>query len=395
MSAPRLYIHASSLVTCCGIGWGAHAAALRDARSGLAPNDFAPAAEVSTWIGRVAAVEDSVLPAGWADYDCRNNRLAMLALAQDGVTAAIRRAARRFGAARIGVFLGSTTSGILSTELAAREAARTGVPIAFDPAYYKTRHSMFATARFIRAWCRVEGMATTISTACSSSAKAFTAARRAIRAGRCDAAVVAGVDSLSLSTLYGFRSLQLLSPDPCRPFSTLRAGISIGEAAAVALVSGEASDVHLAGAGEGSDAHHMSTPPADGAGAARAMRAALADAGIDARAIDYINLHGTGTPANDAAESAAVHAVFGDATPASSTKGYTGHTLGAAGAVEALVAVHALRTGLVPANLGGTPVDPSLGIAIETGTRTSPLARVLSNSFGFGGSNCSLLFARP
>jgi 3-oxoacyl-[acyl-carrier-protein] synthase-1 len=238
-------------------------------------------------------------------------------------------------------------------------------------------------------------VATTISTACSSSAKAFTAARRAIRAGRCDAAVVAGVDSLSLSTLYGFRSLQLLSPDPCRPFSTLRAGISIGEAAAVALVSGEASDVYLAGAGESSDAHHMSTPPADGAGAARAMRAALADAGIDARAIDYINLHGTGTPANDAAESAAVHAVFGDATPASSTKGYTGHTLGAAGAVEALVAVHALRTGLVPANLGGTPVDPSLGIAIETGTRTSPLARVLSNSFGFGGSNCSLLFARP
>ena len=365
-----------SLVTCCGIGWDAHATALRLSKSGLAENDFAPAAGIPTWIGRVAGVEDSPLPAGWSDFDCRNNRLAMLALAEDGVAGAIADAAKRYGAARIGVFVGTSTSGVLSTELAAREALRTGVPMAFDPTYYRTRHNMYATARFIRAWCRLDGIAIAISTACSSSAKAFAAARRAIRAGRCDAAVVAGVDSLALSTLYGFRALQLLSAQPCRPFSSQRAGISIGEAAAVALVSGEPSDICLAGVGESSDAHHMSTPPVDGAGAARAMRASLADAGIDS------------------AEAAAVRAVFGGATPASSTKGFTGHTLGAAGAVESLIAIHALRSGVIPANLGGAPVDPALAIDIVTQTRESPLSFVLSNAFGFGGSNCALVFAR-
>jgi 3-oxoacyl-[acyl-carrier-protein] synthase-1 len=393
-SKPPTYIHAMSLVTCCGIGWDAHATALRLSKSGLAENDFAPAAGIPTWIGRVAGVEDSPLPAGWSDFDCRNNRLAMLALAEDGVADAIADAAKRYGAARIGVFVGTSTSGVLSTELAAREALRTGVPMAFDPTYYRTRHNMYATARFIRAWCRLDGIAIAISTACSSSAKAFAAARRAIRAGRCDAAVVAGVDSLALSTLYGFRALQLLSAQPCRPFSSQRAGISIGEAAAVALVSGEPSDICLAGVGESSDAHHMSTPPVDGAGAARAMRASLADAGIDAAAIGYINLHGTGTPVNDSAEAAAVRAVFGGATPASSTKGFTGHTLGAAGAVESLIAIHALRSGVIPANLGGAPVDPALAIDIVTQTRESPLSFVLSNAFGFGGSNCALVFAR-
>ena len=138
----------------------------------------------------------------------------------------------------------------------------------------------------------------------------------------------------------------------------------------------------------------MSTPPADGAGAQRAMRAALADAGVGADAVGYINLHGTGTLVNDAAEAVAVNAVFGAATPASSTKGFTGHTLGAAGAVEALLALHALRAQAVPVNLGGAPVDPRLQIAIVTASRATPLAYALSNSFGFGGSNCALLFAR-
>ncbi|MEP7061345.1 MAG: beta-ketoacyl-ACP synthase [Betaproteobacteria bacterium] len=394
MNAKSLYVHASSLVTCCGAGWRAHADALSYARGGLASNDFAPAADIATFIGRVAALDDAQLPPAWSDFDCRNNRLAMLALAQDGLDAAIRAAATRFGAARIGVFVGSSTSGILSTELAARACVASGAALAFDPAFYMARHNMFATARFIRQWCGLSGPAAAISTACSSSAKAFIAARRAIRAGRCDAAVVAGVDSLALSTLYGFRALQLLSTQPCRPFSAERAGISIGEAAAIALVSGETSDVYLAGAGESSDAFHMSTPPADGAGAQRAMRAALADAGIGAHTVDYINLHGTGTLVNDAAEAAAVRAVFGDAAPCSSTKGFTGHTLGAAGAVEALIAVHALRGQCIPANLGGAPVDPALHIAIATSGRAAPMSHALSNSFGFGGSNCALLFAR-
>ncbi len=394
MSGMPLYVHASSLVTCCGAGWDAHDGALRRAQGGLAPNSFAPATDIATWIGRVDGVENAPMPDDWRDYDCRNNRLALLALRSDGVEAAIRASAQRHGAERVGVFVGSSTSGVLSTELAAREAAALGTGLAFDSACYAARHSMYATARFIRAWCGLHGVGATISTACSSSAKAFIAARRAIRAGRCDAAVVAGVDSLTLSTLYGFRALQLLSPQACRPFGARRDGISIGEAAAVALVGSEPADVRLAGAGESSDAHHMSTPPADGAGAARAMRAALDDARINASAIGCINLHGTGTPVNDAAEAAAVRAVFGTATPGSSTKGFTGHTLGAAGAVEALLAIHALRSSLIPANLGGAPVDPALSIAITMTSRAAPLAYVISNSFGFGGSNCALVFAR-
>jgi 3-oxoacyl-[acyl-carrier-protein] synthase I len=392
--APPLYVHASSLVSCCGVGWREHAESLRRERSGLAANDFEPAADLAIHIGRVAGIERLPWPAAFAQYDCRNNRLALLALLQDGVGDAIRAAAARHGATRVGVFVGSTTSGILSTELAVREAAISGVPPPFDDAFYSSRHNMFATAKFIRAWCGLSGPAAMISTACSSSAKAFVSARRAIRAGRCDVAVVAGVDSLALSALHGFHSLQLLSSAACKPFSSQRAGLSIGEAAAIALVGDEPSDVYLAGAGESSDAHHMSTPPADGSGARRALHRALDDAGVAAGAIDYINLHGTGTLANDAAEAAAVHAVFGGATPSSSTKGFTGHTLGAAGAVEALVAIHALRSQMLPANLGGDPLDAELPIAVETRTRPLAIGHALSNSFGFAGSNCALVFAR-
>ncbi len=394
MSALPLYVHASSLVSCCGDGLRAHAQAFDAQRGGLAPNDFAPASDIATWIGRVRGIDDVPLPGQWRDYDCRNNRLAWRALAQDGLAAAIADAAQRYGPARVGVFVGSSTSGVLSTELAAREAALSGAALTFDPAYYAARHNMFATARFIRAYCGLEGPAAAVSTACSSSAKAFVAARRAIRAGHCDAAVVAGVDSLALSTLYGFRALQLLSSTACRPFCAERDGISIGEAAAIALLDRAPSGVRFAGAGESSDAHHMSTPPADGAGAARAMRMALADAAIDAASVGYVNLHGTGTRVNDAAEAAAMHSVFGAATPASSTKGYTGHTLGAAGALEALIAIHALRAGVIPGNLGVMPPDTALPIAIAAGTRAATLTHVASNSFGFGGSNCMLVFAR-
>jgi 3-oxoacyl-[acyl-carrier-protein] synthase I len=392
--APRVHVHASSLVSCCGIGWAAHRAALRDAASGLAPNDFAPASEIATWIGRVDGVEAVSVPPPLHDCDCRNNRLALLALQQDGLAEAIAQAARRHGRDRIGVVVGTSTSGILSTELAVRAAAAAGIAARFAPGYYDDCHNMFATARFVRAWCRLEGPALTISTACSSSAKAFVTARRWIALRRCDAVVVAGVDSLALSTLHGFRALQLLSSERCRPFAATRAGISIGEAAAIALLEAAPSDVALAGAGETCDAHHMSTPPADGEGARRAMQAALADAGLDAAAIDYINLHGTGTRVNDAAEAAAVHALFGAHAAASSTKGATGHTLGAAGALEALLCVAALREGLVPANVGGETSDPALPLAPASAPRMAPLRHALTNSFGFGGSNCTLIFAR-
>src|SRR5690606_25506781 len=207
---------------------------------------------------------------------------------------------------------------------------------------------------FAQRYFGLSGPAATISSACSSSAKVFASARRMIQAGLIDAAVVGGVDTLCLTTLYGFNSLGLLAPQACRPFSAARNGISIGEAAALALLerapaSLDAGAVLLAGVGESSDAYHMSSPHPEGLGARMAMQQALAMAGLEPEQIDYINLHGTATPSNDAAEGKAVAALFGSVTPCSSTKGATGHTLGAAGGLEAVICALALRHGLMPA----------------------------------------------
>jgi 3-oxoacyl-[acyl-carrier-protein] synthase-1 len=211
---------------------------------------------------------------------------------------------------------------------------------------------------------------------------------------------VGGVDSLCLTTLYGFNSLELLSAQPCRPFDVARDGISIGEAAAFALLErvpdAPAMDddaILLLGIGESSDAHHMSSPHPDGLGARLAMEQALTASGLDAREIDYINLHGTATPSNDTAESRAVNALF-EGTPCSSTKGATGHTLGAAGALEAVIAALALRHQLLPAGINTTQVDPALAVDYVLTSRPAPLRAVLSNAFGFGGTNCSLVFGR-
>jgi 3-oxoacyl-[acyl-carrier-protein] synthase-1 len=243
-----------------------------------------------------------------------------------------------------------------------------------------------------------KGPATVVSTACSSSAKVFATAQRMIQLGLIDAAVVGGVDSLCLTTLYGFSSLQLVSPNPCKPFDAERDGISAGEGAAFALLeraTGPHADaILLTGVGESSDAYHMSSPHPEGLGARSAMAAALATAGLQPQDIDYINLHGTATPSNDSAEDAAVSALFGSATPCSSTKGYTGHTLGAAGGVEAVICALALREGLVPGGVGTETLDPQLRCNYQFDTQRRPLLHVLSNSFGFGGSNCSLVFSR-
>jgi len=244
-----------------------------------------------------------------------------------------------------------------------------------------------------------------VCTACSSSAKAFATAQRLIEAGLIDAAVVGGVDSLCLTTLYGFHSLQLTAPGACRPFDLRRDGLSIGEAAAFALIErgdsngnglgdSDGDEILLLGCGESSDAHHMSAPHPEGAGARTAMQRALAMAGIPADGVDYINLHGTGTPSNDSAESLAVSTLFGDATPCSSTKAATGHTLGAAGALEAVICALALRHGLAPAGLNLREPDPQITINYLRHNRRAALRRVLSNSFGFGGVNCALLLGR-
>jgi 3-oxoacyl-[acyl-carrier-protein] synthase-1 len=390
-----LPLAASTLTNACGVGIGEVRAALRADRSGLRQNNFEPALGLDTWIGRVDGVESVVLPSKFAAYDCRNNRLAQLSLEQDGFIAAVASARERYGKDRIAVFLGTSTSGMLSTELAlrGRTPASAEPPLPLSAELNRCQHSMYATTDFVRAYLGLAGHAMTISTACSSSAKVFAAAARAIDAGLCDAAVVGGVDSLALSTLFGFHSLELLSRQPCRPFAAERDGISIGEGAGFALLdpSGDG-PVRLVGFGESADAFHMSRPHPEGAGAASAMRSALTGAHLTADAIDYINLHGTASHANDAAEDRAVMTVFGADTAASSTKGWTGHLLGAAGITEALISVLSLVDQWLPRTLNCVRVDTALQSNIQLESRAMPLRRVMSNSFGFGGSNCSLVF---
>ncbi len=389
-----LLLSAYTATSCLGRGLDATREALRTCRSGLAPCAF-ETVELDTWVGEVAAVDDQQLPASLADYDCRNNRLVQMGLETDGFAGRVREAVARYGKTRVGVFLGTSTAGILQTELAYRRRdPETGaLP---DDFVYRTTHNSFSLAEFTRAYFGLEGMAMAISTACSSSAKVFAAAARQIELGMIDAAIVGGVDTLCLTTLYGFASLQLTSAQPCRPYDAARDGISIGEGAGFALLeraTGAApGSVLLLGAGESSDAYHMSSPHPEGLGAKLAMEAALRSAGLTPADIDYINLHGTSTPANDAAEGRAVAALFGDRVPCSSTKGATGHTLGAAGAVEAVICALALTDGLLPGSPGTNTPDPAIPVQYLLQSRSAPVRRVLSNSFGFGGSNCSLVF---
>ena len=262
---------------------------------------------------------------------------------------------------------------------------------------YRDSFNMFSPAAYVRERLDLEGPAMVVSTACSSSAKVFAAAYRAIEAGLCDAALVGGVETLCFTTLHGFASLELLSREPCRPCDAGRDGISLGEGAAFVLLekqdrSGEG--LALLGYGESADAHHMSTPHPEGLGAALAMRAALQRAGIAASGIDYVNLHGTGTRNNDSAEDAGVRSVFGERVPCSGTKGWTGHTLGAAGAIEAVLTLLCLRAGHAPGTLNTREIDPEIKSNVLLTGRDAPLKHAMSNSFGFGGSNCSLIFGR-
>jgi len=383
--------------SCIGTGVAPTLASLLEQRSGLTRCDF-ETVKIDTHIGEVPGVDAQRLPPQLRIFDCRNNRLAELALRQDGFFDAVEAAAARLGPRRMGVFIGTSTAGIMQTELAyrARDPVSGALPAAFE---YGTTHNSFSVADYVRRRCRLEGPAMVVSSACASSAKVFGVARRMIEAGVIDAALVGGTDSLCLTTLYGFHSLQLSSPTPCRPFDIARDGISIGEAAAFALLeraSGQANgdSILLYGVGESSDAYHMSAPHPEGLGAKRAMQSALNAASLEPGDIDYINLHGTGTPSNDRAESQAVTSIFGPTTPCSSTKGATGHALGAAGALEAVISALAIRNGLMPGGIQTTRVDPTLTAHYIKENRRAPLRRVLSNSFGFGGTNCSLILGR-
>ncbi len=370
-------------------------AALRERRSGLLPCAF-DTVDLATFTGTVAGIDAVLLPAALAAFDCRNNRLAFLGLIQDGFADAVAAAGRKYGAHRVGVILGTSTSGIFQTELAYRRRDPDSGALPADFIYGST-HNTYSLADFTRQLFGLCGPAVVVSSACSSSAKVFASARRMMAAGLIDAAVVGGVDSLCLTTLYGFHSLGLMSSQPCRPFDIARDGISIGEAAAFALlepVPAQLDDaaVLLLGVGESSDAHHMSSPHPEGLGARMAMQDALNQAHLDTSQIDYINLHGTATPSNDAAETRAVTALFGGGTPCSSTKGATGHALGAAGGLEAVICALALQHGLLPGGLNTRQLDPALPLDYLLDNRKQPVKHVLSNSFGFGGTNCSLIF---
>ena len=375
-----------------GVGNAATLEALHAGRTGLQPNTL-PWAPLDCWVGRVAEAEAVRVTSALQDFDCANTRLALLALEQDGFLDAVARTRQRVGAARLGVFLGTTTSGIRSTEEAyAHRNADGSLPSSFR---YETRHNMDATTEFVRRVAGANGPALTVSTACSSSAKVFCVAERYLRAGLVDAALVGGADTLCLTTLYGFNALQLVSPDVCRPYDAARRGLSIGEAAGFALLEAESdAPLRLHGYGETSDAHHMSTPHPEGDGARRAMDEALASAGLSADAIDYVNLHGTASPANDLAEGRAVHGLFGTRVACSSTKGFTGHTLGAAGITEAVITLLALQDGFVPGSPTTRTADPETRCRIQLDSAPQPLAFAMSNSFGFGGNNCALVFGR-
>ncbi|MGH7043588.1 MAG: beta-ketoacyl-ACP synthase [Acetobacteraceae bacterium] len=397
-SARPLFLTAATLVSAMGRGMADTLAALRTRCSGLRPCAFAGID--FGHVGQVDGIEAHALPPALARFDCRNHRLADLALRTDGFADAVGAARARYGAGRIAVVLGTSTSGILSSEDAyrARDPATGALPGGYAPGgyAYECTHDMAALARFVSAALGLEGPAFVVSTACASSAKAFADAAMLIAAGLADAAVVGGADSLCRMTLRGFAALELISPVPCRPCAPDRAGLSIGEAAGFALLERAGPEragtgVALLGSGASSDGYHMSAPHPGGIGAAAAMRAALAAAGLAPEAIDYVNLHGTGTLQNDAMEDAAVVAVFGTGTPCSSTKGWSGHTLGAAGVLEALISALCIRDGLLPGCLGLDAPDPAFRGHVLVANQAAPVRRVVSNSFGFGGIKCSLV----
>jgi 3-oxoacyl-[acyl-carrier-protein] synthase-1 len=387
-----LRIAAYTVTSAAGVGKAPLYAALRDSRSALTANDFGPT-PLATWIGRVASLEAAPLPTPLAAWECRNNRLAWLGLNGDAFIDAVHAARERHGAARVAVVLGTSTSSIGATEDAYRHLdADSAFPADNCNPRVHTPHSL---ASFVQEALALAGPSVTVSTACSSSAKVFATAERMIRLGLVDAAVVGGVDTLCGSVLFGFNALQLVSPDPCRPFDAERSGISIGEAAGFALLeragAGDA-PLFLLGYGETSDAHHMSTPHPEGLGAERALDDALARAGIDASAVDHINLHGTASAKNDEVEAALVARRFPATTHASSTKGVTGHTLGAAGIVEAAASLLAIEHGLRPGTVNTRVLDAACGPQVRIEAGHAPVHVALSNSFGFGGNNCVLVF---
>lgn len=363
--------------------------ALRDGRSGLAPTTLDVPFETFTGAVDLALPE---LPGDLAGWTTRTGQIVMHLLGE--LEPQLRRARERWRPERIAVVMGTSTAGADCTEAAYRQFVTEG---ALPEGYDLWRHHTYgAVLHVVRGLTGAAGPAWMHSTACTSSAKPLASARRLIASDMADAVIVGGVDTLCAMTLRGFHALGALDSNICKPFSSERRGINIGEGGALLLLEREGDPMALvAGVGESSDAYHISAPHPKGEGAEAAMRSALAQGGITPGDVDHINAHGTGTTLNDAAESQAIARLFGAEVPVVSTKGYTGHTLGGAGATEAAIAMYALLEGWIPASLGADPVDEKVEAAINVAPRTGRFDHVLSNSFAFGGNNVSVLLRSP
>ncbi|MEZ5706654.1 MAG: beta-ketoacyl-ACP synthase [Burkholderiaceae bacterium] len=395
-------VTAYTATSALGSGMMAHASAVKAHKSGL-QNLMAHAMassrptigvteKLETWVGQVAGL-DAALPGHWSHWDCRNNRLAWMGLQADGFAAAVRDAARRHGTHRVAVILGSSTASIGATEAAYRQLASEGV---FPPQPNGSHHlhTLHSLAMFVQEALGLTGPCTTVSTACSSSAKTFASGARLLALDLADAVVVGGVDTLCGSVIFGFNALQLVSPEPCRPFDRQRRGINLGEAAGFALLERGRNGLRLLGTGESSDAYHLSAPQPSGHGALTALDQALRNAGVDAAQIDFLHAHGTATPKNDAIEAQVIARRFPARTRVSSTKGFTGHALGAAGALGAAFCLHALETGVMPGTVGTQSAETGIDLQLLLEPTEQAVRTAACHAFGFGGSNCVLVFGQ-
>lgn len=383
------YLNALGVICNLGSGKAAVAEALfaGDAthlppRDGWVPGNALPLGAVDVTL--------PTLPSALSERDNRNNRLLLAAASE--IEADIRAAIARYGSSRIGVAIGTSTTAI---EEATQGIAGYQRDSTWPSAYRYSQQELGAPAEFLAEWLDLGGPCFGISTACTSGARALISAQRLLRLGLCDAVLCGGVDTLSRLPINGFFALEAVDPEGCNPFSANRHGIAIGEAAALFLMTREPGPVQYLGGGASSDAYHMSSPEPQGQGAQHAMRAALENAGLDAGRIDYVNLHGTATEQNDHMESVAMAAVFADGVPCSSTKALTGHTLGAAGALEAAFCWLALHDGRLPPHVWDGVADPALPALrfVTPGSRlpANRPRRVMSNSFAFGGNNACVI----
>ena len=405
-----LAITAMSLVNAMGTTQAEVLDALFAGRSGLVPSSTAGlpiSLPFPTFVGAVPGAL-APLPQRFERYDTRLARIGWHALEE--IRGDVEAAVARWGKRRVAVLIGTSTGGLDATEVAYRTWGETSVvPPAFD---LRHQHDFNALGELIAESLGVEGPVYVVSTACSSSAKVHASAARLMDLGLIDAALVGGIDSLCRMTLHGFRGLGILSESRCKPFAQDRNGINIGEGAGLMLVERvtDATEARalafVLGAGESSDAYNMSSPEPSGRGAKEAMQRALASGGLQPGEVDLVIAHGTATQQNDIAEALAIEGVLGLSTPVISTKAYTGHQLGAAGATSAVFAAAIVERGAIPPSLGAEPLDASLRVRVigehaqqDTGnadgnTVAQGASRVvLANAFAFGGSNVCLAIA--